>query len=374
CVLALFISFSSFANSVELIQQNLIWSDLQPSQNPDSSLSLFHESSYDFAYGNVPCVVKKIPLNQFGKVAGIHWLASETATLSSSLLSDFDQSKIQENWRVSAKISDGRGKPYLIVTILPIRQTAASEFERLLSFTLEVEWTAAAFPTQDRDLNFASQSVLNSGTWFKIAIGKDGVYKIDKNLFNQLGVSISTLSPSQINIYGNGGELLPEENDLPRKDDLEKCAIYVQGEDDGVFNDNDFILFYGKGPDSWKTAENAVLNRQVWEHEKHYYSDSAYYFIRIDDTDPLRLDVASTTSASADYESTQFQDYVFQENDTYNIGQSGREFFGDLFEVNTTATYSFNFPNIVTSLPASVETSIAVRSIGGPSNFTIQCA
>lgn len=374
CLLALFFSFESRANGVELIQQNLTWSDLQPSPGAQAASTLFLESSYDFAFGNVPCVVKKIPLSHYGKVAQIRWISSETAMLSNNLVRDLDLSNIEENWQVTAKITDGRGKPYLVVSILPIRKTTASEMERLLSFSLEIEWTTASLPSQNRDLSFAAQSVLQTGTWFKVAIGKDGVYKVDKNLFNQLGVNISALNPSQINVYGNGGELLPEENSLPRRDDLTKCAIYVQGEDDGVFNDNDFILFYGKGPDSWKISENAVLNRYVWEHEKHYYSDSAYYFIRIDDTEPLRLEFASTTSAPANYESTQFQDYIFQENDTYNIGQSGREFFGDLFDVNTTATFSFNFPNVVTTLPASLETSVAVRSVGGPSNFSIQCA
>lgn len=374
CALALIISTFAHANGIEIIEYELLWNDIHLEKNASTPISLFENSSYELTFGNTPCIVHKVPLTSNGQISGIQWITTESANLPSSLLKEMDAAPIQNNWQVNAKITDGRGKPYLVVSILPIRRVSAEDYERLLSFRLEISWVSSNSSISNRDLTFTSQSALSEGSWFKIAIGKDGVYKLDKNVFNQLGLTLSDLTPSHINVYGNGGEMLPEENSLARRDDLTKCAIYFQGEDDGIFNDGDYILFYGKGPDSWRISENATLGRNAWEHEKHYYSDSAYYFIRIDDIDPLRLQSANTTSANPDYQCTQFQDYQFQENDTYNIGQSGREFFGDVFDVNTSATYSFNFPNILTAVPASVETVVAVRSVGGPSNFSIQCA
>ena len=36
-----------------------------------------------------------------------------------------------------------------------------------------------------------------------------------------------------------------------RYDDLQENAIFIKGEEDGVFDDNDYILFYAKGPHDW---------------------------------------------------------------------------------------------------------------------------
>ena len=50
-------------------------------------------------------------------------------------------------------------------------------------------------------------SVLSQGEWYKFSIDTTGVFKIDKRLLQQIGISTSNLNPQKIHIYGNGGNL-----------------------------------------------------------------------------------------------------------------------------------------------------------------------
>lgn len=370
CIVTLAIPLLCKSNETVILEKRLQWSDLNPEQTPTGRTPDFAESFVDKEFGNIPTVVHRFELKNFGVVSGITWQNLESTSLPAQFLRETDQSHIEQDYRVETRITDGRGTPYLVIVVLPIRKTGENNFERILDFRLAVEVTPSPRP-QLRSLNFAEQSVLASGTWYKLAIARDGVYRIDKNVMAQLGINIASLNPQNINVYGNGGVLLPESNAEPRLDDLQKCAVFFQGGDDNQFQDSDYILFYGKGPDSWQLTEQSTLNKYRWEHEKHYYSDSAYYFIRIDDTEPLRIQSAGIPDQPATHTSTKFQDYQFLENDLYNIGKTGREFLGEEFDLNTTGTYTFVMPNLLPEYPAIFEAALAIRSMGGPSTFTV---
>jgi hypothetical protein len=89
----------------------------------------------------------------------------------------------------------------------------------------------------------AQPSVLQTGKWYKVAVEKNGVFKIDRNLFKKMGFDPSKTDPRKIKIYGNEGGMLPQANSAARPIDLTELAIQVQGESDGVFNAGDYILF-----------------------------------------------------------------------------------------------------------------------------------
>jgi hypothetical protein len=319
-------------------------------------------------FGNLPSIVHRQQLKNFVSITNVEIRATSIEPLGNQLSSE-GQQFLTSQWQYNTRITDARGIPYLLLEIIPLRKSAMG-IERIVEADIIVEWQTAP-RIHSRSLDFAEQSVLREGTWYKIAIARDGIYKIDKNTFNQLGVNISELNPQSINLYGNGGDLLPSSNSEPRYDDLQKCAIFFQGEEDNGFQDNDFILFYGKGPDTWSREINSDTGINRWRHNKHYYSDSAYYFIRIDDTDPLRIQSGETTDLPATHTINRFQDFQFIETDLYNIGRTGREFYGEQYDINTTGSYNFTMPNLVSDTEAMLEANLLVRSLGGASNWTV---
>ncbi len=362
--------------SAPLASQNTLnFSGLIEWVNPESSnvasdgTLFFKGEGFTEDNFNLPFFIEQKQITTSASVDGYRILAQEVTFLPENLVKKVDLQGLTSDWQIKVVTRKGGEKNYLIASVLPLRLNGRS-VEALTSFTLEVT-LGQSTNNRNRTLTFAENSVLSEGKWYKIAIARDGIYRIDKNLLGQLGINTSELNPQNINVYGNGGNLLPVSNAAFRHDDLQKNAIFVQGENDGIFNDNDFILFYGQGPDTWKLKDGVAP--RTWEHDKHYYSDSAYYFIRIDDTAPLRVASQAAPDAPANQTVTSFQDYQFIENDQINIAKSGREFFGDPFEFNTSATFSFNFPNVLPE-PALFEYGVAVRSIGGASTFNFNVA
>ena len=293
-----------------------------------------------------------------------------TLEINSSYFDTHQLKLIPDDFLVEVESVQSDEKNQQVVTVIPFRKRNG-KIERIVSF--EVQGSSSSAEIKKNKYTYASHSVLAEGDVYQIAIAKDGVYKIDRNFLESLGISVSGLNPYSINVYGNGGALLPEKNFIEKADDLVKNAIYIQGESDGVFNSNDYILFYGKGPDTWTLAQDDGIGRKRWFHTKHYYSDSAYYYIKINDVDPLRISTENNTSV-ANRISDSFQDFLYAENDQYSPAKSGREFYGDLYDAILTASYSFTFPNVKTTVPASMDFNAIARTIGGSSifNATVQ--
>src|SRR5688572_24001483 len=94
----------------------------------------------------------------------------------------------------------------------------------------------------------AQQSVLRSGTWVKFSVDSRGVYKIDAELLKKAGLDPSNVNPKKIRIFGQGGGMLPQPNAIDRPYDLVENAIFISGEGDGKFDNNDQVIFFAEGP------------------------------------------------------------------------------------------------------------------------------
>ncbi|MFT5183134.1 MAG: hypothetical protein ACI84C_000258 [Flavobacteriales bacterium] len=267
------------------------------------------------------------------------------------------------------RVSQGRLDYYDNLVVLPYRKnTSTGQIEQLVEFTFTIQNRAGGGGRSAS--RAASQSVLSEGEWYKIAIDRDGVYRINKDVLSDLGIDVNSLVPNAINIYGNGGHQLPFENGEFRYDDLERNSIFVSSTGNS-FAANDYILFYGQGADSWDLIEGDVpedMDRFV--HLNHHYSDSAYYYIRVDDVDPERITELTVSSETPDHISTQFQERLFHEKDISNLVKSGREFYGEIFDVTTSQVFNFSADN---SLPIEgiAEVKMVARSSTDPSNTAI---
>ena len=194
-------------------------------------------------------------------------------------------------------------------------------------------------------------SVLSSGTWFKFSVDATGVFKIDKNLLEQIGVSTNGLNPKKIHIYGNGGNLLPVLNSDFRYDDLQENSIFIQGENDGSFDASDFILFYAKGPHDWVVDTTTSKAK----HRQNIFSDEAFYFITVNNEDGKRIQEKTPITTNSNREITIFDDFVFQEKEEQNILAIGTQwFYKNDFNVENTQKFKIPFSNPLVNSPISV--------------------
>jgi hypothetical protein len=125
-----------------------------------------------------------------------------------------------------------------------------------------------------KEKKYVFQSVLADVTseWYKIAISRDGFYKLSYEDLVSFGISKNAINPTSIHLYGNASGVLPEENDVIIPDDLNQNAVSYYGMLDGTFDPGDYILFYAYGPDRWNYT-NGFFQRKL-----HLYSDQSFYF------------------------------------------------------------------------------------------------
>ena len=125
---------------------------------------------------------------------------------------------------------------------------------------------------------FAQTSILSNGDWYKIGVVESGIFKIDKNFLEKNNISSNNIDPNKIQVYGSGyNGALPQLNSESNKINPEEIQIKIYGNSDDIFDDNEFIYFYLQSPDKiyFDYESNKVKT------EKNIYTDTAYYFIKI---------------------------------------------------------------------------------------------
>lgn len=260
-----------------------------------------------------------------------------------------------------------RGDPLVIFRFIPIRiNPETGAYEKLVSFSLLQTIHPPSneiHPDTDNASNltgfertYTENSVLASGEWYKIRVQKSGVYRIQYDDLISYGINPSTINPDNIRIYGNAGGMLPESNSEFRYDDLQENAIFVQDGADGSFDQGDYILFYGESPHMWYEQLGFFL-QQV-----HYYDDYNYYYLTVHPEPGKRIGLHPQASGNISSEITKFNDYQIVEDETHNLLESGKTWYGDEFGEVLSKTYDFEFPDIVSEEEVGIKISTANRT------------
>lgn len=203
-------------------------------------------------------------------------------------------------------------------------------------------------------------SVLSSGRWYKVAIEKNGVYKITYDQLRKMGFDLASTDPRNIRIYGMAGGMLPQPNSTPRPDDLVEHAIMVAGEGDGVFHKQDYILFYAQGAD----RISYDLSRSVMAYESNLYSEKNFYFITVSGSPGKRI--ASSENIAGSFPVIQhYQDFVYHETDDHSELKSGREWFGERFDFTTEHSFDFDISGIVENSTIVFVSDVMAQSFNG---------
>lgn len=253
--------------------------------------------------------------------------------------------------------------------LIPFRINNQNEIEELIDY--EVTWRVDNTNTQTGQRttsNFATSSVLSIGEWYKIGVTETGIYKITKEFLSNMGIKVNSINPKNIHIYGNGGKMLPERNKDFRYDDLEENAIKVVGEEDGKFDNLDYILFYATGPDSWVKNKAKGLKFKV---VKNLYSDTSFYFIHVNSTNGKRLSKISSLNQSISYSTASYDYYNFHEENIINFGKSGRDFYGELFDYTKGYQFKWKDDNFVINDTILCDISMVAISAEN-SNFSVK--
>ncbi len=213
-----------------------------------------------------------------------------------------------------------------------------------ITFADEINAPKTLNPSNKR----TASSLLADNDWYKIAVLEDGIYKLSKTFLDQLGIDTDRINPKKIKILGNGGGMLPQENSAFRYDGLNENAIKVVGESDGIFDDGDYVLFYGQSQHQISIDENSEIN-----YSHNIYSDTTYYFISATGSDGLRIADAENVDGSFPVINS-YDDLQFYETNEYNILNSGREWLGHWYSAILSRNYAVDTKNVIPNSEASL--------------------
>jgi hypothetical protein len=279
-------------------------------------------------------------------------------------------SELEEAEPMNYYIGRSKDKRFISVELSPYR-IVNGQLQRLKSFDLIYKETGVKLThTYNRSGNrrWTTESVLANGDWFKLNVSEDGIYKLDKGFLESLGMDLSNVDPRTIKLFGNHGGMLSDLNSDFRYDDLLENAIQITGETDGVFDDQDYILFYGEAADKWIYDNTS----RRFDHKTHLYSKVTSYFITYGGDNGKRIQTqAANNGLSHDGTVSSFDDFTFHEKDEINHLKSGRKWYGETFDVTTEMTFTETFPNLITNEELFLKTIVVARSLQ-PSGFEIK--
>ncbi len=127
----------------------------------------------------------------------------------------------------------------------------------LLNDDVARNWKPKASSKQKASAQSLPKRDQNQEVWYKIFIEIDGVYRITFDLLAQAGINPSLVQPEKIRIFNLGKEI----------------AIFVHGQEDGIFDQTDYIEFYGSQAQNdytyanvyWLTFDNTTNGKRMAE-------------------------------------------------------------------------------------------------------------
>ena len=326
----------------------------------------FADAIYGMAYPLVPVYAKQMPLSSPAQMEAV-LLQAQYEDITFDYEPNYEETEV----KVAVELIYYKGKPLAQYSLIPIRKNPSTgKYQKLVNGRLQIRFQNIA-PTPSVQRWNLTTSILSTGTTYKIALTESGVYKLDYNfLRNNLGIDPANIDPRKIQIFGNGGKMLPELLSVPRPEDLVENAIYVQSATGTSFGNNDYILFYAQGTKYWERGSSG--SGAAFDHIENYYADTTYYYIKLNENIGRRIQNINNNN-NADYITDVYDALAHHERNTINLHHveqptlppAGRRFFGESFKTNASQDFTFNFKHLERNTPVRLTSAIVARSITG---------
>ena len=215
------------------------------------------------------------------------------------------------------------------------------------------------YQIENLSLQKITSSRLSSGNWYRIKITEEGIYKLDFNFLKSKGIDLSNVDPRTIQIFGNGGKTLSEKPEDYTNADLIENAIMVVGEEDGKFDQSDYIIFYAPSVRGWEYQSTT----KTIGHYYHYYSDVNYVWLTFGNAIGKRMSGKVSVSDNPDSIVTTTTGYILYKEFKKNLAATGRRWFGDEFNDRTKSrVYTNRLPGLIPNRLITYKISVAARS------------
>lgn len=199
---------------------------------------LFEVEGY-FWFRDFYCVHLKLNTHQFDEI--------------NSLLTEYSDIRLKLEFDPSVRVAENS----------PIE--IKSRFDETTKFLLANHQIAEQFRgTPQIILSDTTGKWINySAKYLRIGTAADGLFRITKQDLESFGINTASINPKTFQLYESGVEV----------------PIYVSGEDDNSFDNNDFIEFFGTKNYSKISARVINPNDKPYNNYLDKYTDTTVYFL-----------------------------------------------------------------------------------------------
>jgi hypothetical protein len=111
-----------------------------------------------------------------------------------------------------------------------------------------------------------------TGQWYSIQVLHEGLYRIGYDELVDAGIDPAQFDPRTMKIYTAAFDLLPRDVTQSFADSMVEVPVYVAGEEDASFGQNDYLVFYGFA------ADHFIVGDTLGWYENGYTRASVYWF------------------------------------------------------------------------------------------------
>ncbi|MBZ0203063.1 MAG: T9SS type A sorting domain-containing protein [Ignavibacteria bacterium] len=145
--------------------------------------------------------------------------------------------------------------------------------------------------------------------YLKLHINDDGIYRVTRNEFTQSGINTSNIDPRTVKVFCLGAEI----------------PIHFFGEQDGSFDANDYLDFYGRRnygglTSTYQASYGPTTLDYTTDEYYNLYSDTSVYWIGWDGTNGIRYSISTFNVQNVYEDSYSFEKIHFERDSVYSLG------------------------------------------------------
>ena len=196
---------------------------------------------------------------------------------------------------------------------------------------------------------YPAHSPLAGHSTYRIHVTTSGIYTITLNDIPAL----NGLSTDEVALYGNTGAMLTDINGSGMAHPLFNLPVWIADNNrNGLFDGNDYLLFYGEGVDRWVNRDD------TYRYSRHVYATDNCYYLTLHSAGRI-LDTLPATSGITDTISHHTV-VATHHNDLVNLYQTGQVWLGERFSATQTSrTFTLTLPNAATTPTVDVRFAMA---------------
>ena len=200
----------------------------------------------------------------------------------------------------------------------------------------------------------ARKAALQEGTWLRIFVAEEGMYRISGADLEAAGVSLGDVDPASLRLHYGGGNALPI-NEINPPQAMREVGLIVEDGGDGRLDADDFVLFWAESVSRWEYASAS----RSFQYRHNLYTRENVYWLGFGGSEGQRAEQRSGALVASDpQQPTSYRERIHEEAEQFILNQlygmkSGYTWYWEDFRGNAR-----NFPVVVRQ---AVPEPVAVR-------------